>query len=40
MQSQLRPIAFAAMRRVLLVALAVAMILVLLPAAIAAEAGG
>jgi hypothetical protein len=40
MQTQLRPIAFAALRRALLVALAVTLILVLLPAAIAAEAGG
>ncbi len=40
MQGHLRPIAFAALRRGLLVALAVTLILVLLPAAIAAEAGG
>ena len=38
MQTHLRPIAFAALQRALLVAMAVMLILVLLPAAIAAQA--
>ena len=38
MQTQIRPIAFAALRTALLVALAVALILVLLPAALEVQA--
>jgi hypothetical protein len=40
MQMHLGPIAFAALRRALLVAMAATLILVLLPAALAAQAGG